>query len=186
MKKLISFVLIVAVVVGVGLFFINRSRVDLFKLKNNNFKNTTMQITSPAFQNEGDIPAKYTCKGEGINPPLQFSSVPQGTVSLVLVVDDPDAPSGTWTHWTLWNIDPSVSEIAENSIPKGAVEGTTSAGTKGYHGPCPPSGTHRYFFKLYALDTKLQLDSNAKVEDLSNTIQDHILAQAELMERFGN
>ena len=154
--------------------------------ENNNSNNVSMQITSPVFQNEGYIPTKYTCKGEGINPPLRFSGILQGAVSLALIVDDPDAHSGTWTHWTVWNIDPSTSEIAENSVPNGSIEGTTSAGNKGYHGPCPPSGVHRYFFKLYALDIKLQLDSKATVDNLNNAIQGHILDQAELMGKFGN
>ncbi|GAG65703.1 unnamed protein product, partial [marine sediment metagenome] len=101
--------------------------------------------------------------------------------SLVLIVDDPDAPAKTWVHWTVWNIDPKTTEILENSIPQDAVEGVTDFGTSGYGGPCPPSGTHRYFFKLYALDTTLDLSSSATVEDIQEAMEGHILDSVELI-----
>lgn len=140
-----------------------------------------MRISSPAFQHNQNIPSKYTCDGENINPPLQFSDIPGNAQSLVMISDDPDAPMGTWVHWTIWNIDPKTTEIAENSVPQGAIEGTTSFGETGYGGPCPPSGTHRYFFKLYALDTKLDLPTTTNAQDLKKSLQGHILAQAELI-----
>jgi Raf kinase inhibitor-like YbhB/YbcL family protein len=140
-----------------------------------------MKIESPAFENNQSIPSKYTCDGENVNPPLKISQMPKEAKSLVLVFDDPDAPAGTWVHWTIWNIDPQTEEIAEASVPQNAVEGKTSFGRPGYGGPCPPSGTHRYFFKLYALDTVLNLDSSAKIKDIESAMEGHVLARAELM-----
>ncbi|MEK7085774.1 MAG: YbhB/YbcL family Raf kinase inhibitor-like protein [Patescibacteria group bacterium] len=140
-----------------------------------------MKISSPTFQHNQNIPSKYTCDGENINPPLQFLDIPGNAQSLVLISDDPDAPMGTWVHWTVWNIDPKITEITENSVPLGAVEGTTSFGETGYGGPCPPSGTHRYFFKLYAIDTKLDLSTTTNAQDLEKSLQGHILAKAEII-----
>jgi len=116
-----------------------------------------MEIKSSVFKNGENIPEKYTCEGWGINPPLEFSGISEDAKSLALVVDDPDAPMGTWIHWTLWNIDPKIDIIEENSVPQGAVQGKTSAGKSCYNSPCPPSGKHRYFFKLYAMDKKIEL-----------------------------
>ncbi len=140
-----------------------------------------MKISSPAFEANQTIPSKYTCDGENINPPLQIYDVPAGAKSLVLISDDPDAPMGTWVHWTVWNILPETKEIGENSAPVGAVEGMTSFGNNGYGGPCPPSGTHRYFFKLYALDTILDLPQFAKAADVEKAMVGHILDKAELI-----
>lgn len=145
---------------------------------------TNMLLESPAFKNNEFIPVEYTCAGDNVNPSLQISDVPPNTQSLALIVDDPDAPMGTWTHWTLWNIDPKTVEIKENSIPVGAIQGVTSWGKPGYGGPCPPSGTHRYFFKLFALDTTLNLDSAAQVSDLYSAFQNHIIAQTEFMGKY--
>jgi len=142
---------------------------------------SSMKISSPAFGQNGTIPKKYTCDGENVNPPLSISQVPPSTQSLVLIMDDPDAPGRTFVHWTLWNIDPKITEIPENEVPEGARQGLTDFGTSGYGGPCPPSGIHRYFFKLYALDSKLELPSNAKKADLEQAMKGHILAQAELI-----
>lgn len=140
-----------------------------------------MKITSTAFKNSTNIPSQYTCDGSDINPPLKFSEVPSKSKSLVLISDDPDAPMGTWVHWILWNIDPKTKEISGNSVPVGAVQGTTSFGEIGYGGPCPPSGVHHYYFKLYALDIKLNLPTSAKKEDLEKAMNGHILAKAELV-----
>lgn len=137
-----------------------------------------MKITSPAFAHNESIPKKYTCQGEDINPPLTLSDIPQGTVSLTLIHDDPDAPMGTWDHWLIWNIKP-VAEIKENSVP--GTQGKNSWGKSCYGGPCPPSGTHRYFFKLYALDCELALSEGATKSELEAAMANHILAQAELM-----
>ena len=140
-----------------------------------------MEIQSPAFENNGYIPSKYTCQGEDINPPLQISQVPQEAKSLVLIVDDPDAPMGTWVHWVVWNIPPKIKEISEKSLPQGAVEGLNDFQKHSYGGPCPPSGTHRYFFKLYALDTILNLDTSSTKNDLERAMKGHILDQAQLI-----
>ena len=140
-----------------------------------------MKIESPAFKNSELIPSKYTCDGEDINPPLVISDVPENAKSLVLIVDDPDAPGGTWVHWTIWNIDPQTKEIPENSCPKDAVEGITDSGRPGYSGPCPPSGTHRYFFKLFALNTTLNLGTSAGVADIEREMEGNILAKAVLI-----
>lgn len=140
-----------------------------------------MNISSPAFEHNQPIPAKYTCDADDISPPLIFSDVPQGTKSFVMIHDDPDATAGTWVHWTLWNIPGETRNIAENSIPEGSMQGITSFGQSKYGGPCPPSGTHRYFFKLYALDTKLQIDPNTTAEGIEKALESHVLARAELI-----
>jgi Raf kinase inhibitor-like YbhB/YbcL family protein len=140
-----------------------------------------MIITSPSFENSGPIPAKFTCDGGDINPELVIQNVPAEAKSLVLIVDDPDAPAGTWTHWTVWNIDPGTSVIKEESVPPGATEGQTSFGKPGYGGPCPPGGRHRYYFRLYALDALLNLDSDANVDELREAMNGHVVAEAELM-----
>lgn len=140
-----------------------------------------MKIESTAFKDNELIPPKYTCDGENINPPLVISDVPENAKSLVLVVDDPDAPRGTWVHWTVWNISSQIKEISENNCPQGAVEGITDAGRTGYHGPCPPYGTHRYFFKLFALNTTLDLDTSVEAADIEKKIEGNILAKAQLV-----
>ncbi|MBI4235192.1 YbhB/YbcL family Raf kinase inhibitor-like protein [Candidatus Peregrinibacteria bacterium] len=140
-----------------------------------------MEITSPAFNNNEKIPSKYTCDGAGLSPPLKISNVPQEAKSLVLISDDPDAPMGTWVHWLVWNIDPKIFEITENNVPSDAVQGTTSFGNSVYGGPCPPSGVHRYFFKLYALDTMLDLSSSTQKADLESAMENHILNRAEII-----
>lgn len=132
-----------------------------------------MKIENPAFQNNEKIPAKYTCDGINTNPPLKISGTPKDAKSLTLIMDDPDAPMGTWTHWIILNISPTISEIPENSVPPNSTELKTSFGKPGYGGPCPPSGTHRYFFKLYALD----IEKINSVEEISS----HTIAKAELV-----
>jgi len=139
---------------------------------------SAMELTSPAFTNQGFIPRKFTCQGEDVNPPLVISNIPSGAKSLALVVDDPDAPMGTWVHWVVFDI-PIVNRIEENnSLGK---EGINDFGRKRYGGPCPPSGTHRYFFKIYALDTLLNLKEGITKEELENAMQGHILAEAQLV-----
>lgn len=145
-----------------------------------------MKLSSPVFQNSDFLPDKYTCHGPNINPPLFINDVPPASKSLVLIVNDPDAPSGTWTHWLLWNVPPDIGEIAENSLPSSAVEGTTSWGQPGYRGPCPPSGTHRYFFKIFALDTTLNLPSSSTADQLMVVMDNHIIDQAELVARYSS
>ncbi len=138
-------------------------------------------LVSPSFVKGGKIPAKYTCDGENVSPPLSIVGVPKEAKSLALIVEDPDAPGGVFTHWILWNIIPQTTMIGENSVPEGAVQGKTDFGAVGWGGPCPPSGTHRYFFKLYALDTTLNLDRGADKQELVRAMEDHILSGAELM-----
>jgi len=138
-----------------------------------------MQLSSPDFAFGEHIPPRFTCDGEDINPELHIGDVPPQAKSLVLVVRDPDAPSGTWIHWALWNIDPQIERISAGTVPIGATEGMTDFGRTGYGGPCPPEGTHRYFFNLYALDTELKLGSSATVEDLTRAMESHILRESE-------
>lgn len=126
----------------------------------------------------GVIPVKYTCDGADINPPLRIEGIPEGTHSLVLIVDDPDAPGGTWDHWIVWNI-PLVETIEEDSVP--GTEGLNDFKTQSYGGPCPPSGTHRYFFKVYALDTTLDLPTTSTKTDVEQAMIGHILANGELI-----
>ncbi|MBU0612014.1 YbhB/YbcL family Raf kinase inhibitor-like protein [Patescibacteria group bacterium] len=146
--------------------------------------NINMQMESPSFKYGEEIPSKFTCDGEGVNPSLVLKNVPKEAKSLALVVYDPDAPSGTWIHWLVWNISPETSDINENSIPAGAVVGENSWPRNSYGGPCPPDGSHRYFFKIYALNTTLNIPENSKFQDLENSIKDHVLAEAELMGRY--
>lgn len=140
-----------------------------------------MEIKSPAFSSQETIPSKYTCDGEDISPPLEVSEVPAGAKSLVLIVEDPDAPGGTFDHWLVWNIDPSVSAIGENSPPKGAVQGRNSFGGNSYGGPCPPSGAHRYYFKIYALKSVLNLASSSEKDELERAMEGDILDTGELV-----
>ncbi len=141
----------------------------------------TMTITSSAFDHNGTLPSKYTCDGQNVSPPLTISGVPSGTKSIALVVDDPDAPMGTFTHWIAWNIDPIHADIPEAGAPPGAVQGCNSADTTGYIGACPPSGTHRYFFRAFALSGFLDLDASADREKLRAAMEGKVLGQAELM-----
>jgi Raf kinase inhibitor-like YbhB/YbcL family protein len=142
---------------------------------------STLKITSPVFKHNDRIPPKYTCDGADINPPLLVENVPAGTQSLSLIVDDPDAPRGIWVHWVVWNIAPDTKEIKEHTVPSGAQQGINDFRKNSYGGPCPPSGTHRYFFKLYALNVKLNIDRNANKASLEKAMSGHILGQAELI-----
>lgn len=137
-----------------------------------------MKITSAEFENNSSIPSKFTCEGRNINPALDIEGIPGGTESLALIMDDPDAPMGTWVHWVVFDI-PVTPKIEENSIP--GTQGINSARKLEYHGPCPPSGTHRYFFKIYALDAMLNLKEGASKGALEKAIQGHILDKAELI-----
>jgi Raf kinase inhibitor-like YbhB/YbcL family protein len=143
-----------------------------------------MKITSSAFQQGGNIPTKFTCDGEDMSPPLQMTGVPAEAKSLALVADDPDAPGGLFTHWLIWNIPPQTNSIAEGSAPKG-VQGTNDFGKSGYGAPCPPSGMHRYFFRVFALDRELDLRSGAKRSQLDAAMKGHVIEQGELIGRYG-
>ena len=141
-----------------------------------------LEITSSAFEHEAEIPAEYTCDGEEINPPLHIAQLPENTVTLALIAEDPDASKGIFDHWIVWNIDP-VNNISANSRP--GISGKNGAGKTGYHGPCPPSGVHRYFFYVFALDTEIDLPSTANKADLQNAIKGHIIGQGHIMGRYG-
>lgn len=147
-----------------------------------------MLLTSSAFQQGGEIPSKFTCDDKNINPHLRISGVPSGAKSLVLIVDDPDVPVAVrkdrmWVHWVVFNIPPTVHEIAEHSRPPG-TQGKNTGGTLEYQGPCPPDREHRYFFKLYALDNMLSLKEGATKEEVEKAMAGHILTQTELMGRY--
>ena len=142
-----------------------------------------MEITSPAFEQDGTIPVKYTCQGEEVSPPLKISDVPTGAESLVLIMVDPDAvkPAGRiWNHWIIFNIPPDTSEINEGENPPG-IQGRNTGNKIGYQGPCPPDGLHHYFFRLYALDIKLNLREGVSRDELEKTMKGHIIEECNLM-----
>ena len=151
----------------------------------------SLTLTSDAFANGQSIPAKYSCVGKNISPGLAWDEPPAGTQSFALIVDDPDAPAGTWVHWVLFNIPANTRELQEdlpisgkNADPKAIYVGKNSSGNSRYDGPCPPSGTHRYYFKLYALDTTLSLQPGVTKDQLLTEMKGHLLAQGELMGTF--
>lgn len=204
MKKLIGFAIILVVGFTVYRFITTfLGEEPAASLENPGIETSTMILTSPSFQNNGTIPQKFTCDGlpaskagGDINPELQVQNVPGTAKSLALIMDDPDAPAGTWTHWTVWNIDPKITMIKEDSVPTSAKatagkplsadEGMTSFGRIGYGGPCPPSGKpHRYFFKLYALTDVLILPSGAPLKQLESEIQKYLITSAELIGLYG-
>ena len=142
-------------------------------------KSYNLAISSHAFNNNGFIPVYYTCQGSDINPPLAFKNIPPHTASLVLILEDPDAPGGTFTHWLLWNIDPKTRGIDGHAVPHGAVQGFNDFGTIGYGGPCPPPGNaHRYIFELFAVNTILHVKRTITRQDLEKEIHSHIIAHA--------
>src|SRR4030043_1356633 len=148
-----------------------------------------MEIFSPSFKSGEFIPSKFTCDGDDISPALNWDKVPDGIKSFALISDDPDAPMGTWVHWVLYNLPPDLRSLPEG-IPKnkqlenGAMQGITDFRRPGYGGPCPPGGTHRYFFKLYALDALLNLGPGASKVGVVKAMQGHIIAQCELMGKY--
>jgi len=148
-----------------------------------------IKITSSAFENGGLIPARHTCDGEDISPPLQWDGVPEGARSIALICDDPDAPMGTFVHWVLFNLPAATRELTEDvpadkTLPNGARQGIADFGRIGYGGPCPPSGTHRYFFKIYALDMELALKAGAGKRELLKAMEGHILGQGQLIGKY--
>ena len=145
-----------------------------------------MELTSTAFQHSSPIPVQYTCDGRDISPPLKWGSVPEGARSLVLICDDRDAPHGTWTHWVIYNIPAEVRELEAGvstmeTLANGASQGVNDFKRVGYSGPCPPSGIHRYFFRLYALDAELKLKSRVRKQEVVRAMEGHVLAAVELM-----
>jgi len=147
-----------------------------------------MQITSPAFENQGVIPQKYTCEGEGLQPSLEIADIPDGTQALALIVDDPDAPIGLFTHWLVWNIEPETSIIEEDMIWEGAIEGNNSVGQLGWMAPCPPAdtGVHHYRFQLFALNSPLTLKEGAGRNEVEQAIEEVEIARAELVGEYQN
>jgi Raf kinase inhibitor-like YbhB/YbcL family protein len=164
--------------VGISAIAVTASALSLFAAGG-----AKMKISSSSFQGGGNIPSKFTCDGADSNPGLRVEGVPAEAKSLVLIVDDPDAPSGLFTHWLVWNMDPKTSEIAESSAPKG-VQGKNDFGKSGYGGPCPPSGAHRYYFKIFALGNELNLPAGSKRAQLDAAMKGHVIAQGELIGRY--
>ena len=149
----------------------------------------TIKITSTAFTDGSMIPGDYTCDGRDISPPLAWTDVPEGTKSLAIICDDPDAPMGTWVHWVLFNIPATINELSQDIptdkvLENGAIQGINDFRRYGYGGPCPPGGTHRYYFKIYALDTELTEEPGITKADLLKAIKEHILAEGQLMGRY--
>ena len=144
-------------------------------------KNNKLAITSDAFENGGNIPSQYTCDGKAINPPFKVDDIPQGTKTLALIAEDPDAPSGTFDHWLIWNLPPE-SIIEENR--RDGINGRNGHGKTGYYPPCPPSGSHRYFFHVYALDTSLNITEGSDKKTLQTAMKNHVLAEGTLMGRY--
>ncbi|MDN5354623.1 MAG: hypothetical protein PWQ09_1379 [Candidatus Cloacimonadota bacterium] len=167
------------------------SSVDTTKYEERS-RDMALTIKSPAFENGKKIPIKYTCDGESVSPPLLWEGIPDSARSLVLISDDPDAPMGTWVHWVVYDIPPKITEFPEN-IPTvqdlanleeqnlGGKQGMNSGGKIGYYPPCPPSGTHRYFFKLYALDAMLEIEPGATKNEILQAMHGHVIAETQLM-----
>lgn len=146
----------------------------------------SFHLMSKGFKEHQAIPPRYGCNGENISPPLEWEEAPAETKSYVLIVDDPDAPSKVWTHWVVYNIPANVHESQEGQAPKGAIEGINDFGSLGYGGPCPPSGTHRYYFKLYALNQPLELGPGATKQEVEKAMQTHILKETQLMGTYSS
>jgi Raf kinase inhibitor-like YbhB/YbcL family protein len=149
----------------------------------------SFEMTSTAFKNGESIPPVYSCRGSDISVPLDWNDPPEGTQSFALIVSDPDAPGGTWIHWVVYNLPAGVRKLPkavshDAQLSEGGMQGRNSWNQLGYGGPCPPSGTHRYFFRLYALDSALDLSSGARLSEVEAAIEGHVLAQAELMGTF--
>jgi Raf kinase inhibitor-like YbhB/YbcL family protein len=140
-----------------------------------------MELTSPSFEANQPIPARFTCDGDNVNPALSLQDVPDETKSLALIMDDPDAPRGDWVHWLMWNIAPNTTEIGERSVPGGAMQGRNDFGNPSYGGPCPHQGTHHYHFKLYALNDLLSLSETTTKAELLEAMRDKIIDQTELI-----
>lgn len=180
-QKIVFLIILLILITSGGIFILKKQFSPQAKPQKQFIPPSNMKLLSPAFENNQYIPPQYTCDGQNINPLLQILEVPENAKSLVLIMDDPDAPLGNWVHWLVWNIDPKTKEIAPNSSPPLAIQGITSFGQAGYGGPCPPSGTHRYFFKLYALDVILDLSPHSNKTQLETAMKNHIIAKTELI-----
>lgn len=196
MKKLAIFTILIIVCILTFIFFTfyNKDKKKTASVSETKSQTKTekleetkasMKIISTVFDQNQKIPTKYTCDGENISPPLQFLDLPENIKSLALIVDDPDAAAKTWIHWVVYNINPDVKDVEEDGIPEGGTEGMTDFGRAGYGGPCPSSGSHRYFFKLYALDTVLDLPQSATKQMVEEKMQGHTLDKVELIGLYG-
>jgi len=179
MKKGIVFLAVILLISAISVISVKRNgkKTNTPKAPSNNM----LSLTSGQFLQNGRIPKKFTCDGVNINPPLFIKDIPADSKSLVLIVDDPDASLGTWTHWLVWNIDPKGRILRENSVPAGAIVGKNDFGKTGYGGPCPPNGIHRYFFKVFALDVQLDLPEGSGRKTLENDMKGHIIDNSELI-----
>jgi hypothetical protein len=177
-------VLQLALIIGLSIFAINGFVLN----EPNSSKSTKIKIESPAFNRNQIIPTKYTCDGENISPPLKWSNFPYRTVSFVIICDDPDAPGGNWVHWVIYNI-PAKLQLNENipnleRLPDGTMQGKNSWGKIGYGGPCPPSGTHKYIFKIYALDNFLDIPGGATKKEVLQAMNGKVIAKGELIGKY--
>ena len=182
-RLILCILLAVIVVLGAYAYEHNRGTAATLPMspRNSSISASALKLTSPAFGAKAPIPSIYTCDGEEKNPPLTLAGVPKGTESLVLILEDPDVPSGTFTHWVLYDIPPATAMIEEGAGDDAGVSGRNSDNATGYIGPCPPTGTHRYIFSLYALNTKLGLPEGASKEEVLNAMNGQVLAQTELI-----
>lgn len=172
-----SLLIILVIIFGIVIFHQKQPKT---KLTQNSIPVTkSFSISSPVFDQNGMIPKQYTCDGNNISPPLTIRNVPSGTKSLLLLIDDIDTPQATWVHWLVWNIPSKTKEIVVNSLPAGAVVGLNSYGNNAYGGPCPPTGQHRYVFRLYALDTLLVISAQSHKQDALDAANTHVLAETE-------
>lgn len=162
------------------LIFLGVSVVFSKELHHLQLKESDMKL-STVFEHNGNIPLEYTCDGKDLAPVLNISEVPQDAKELVLIVDDPDAPMGTWVHWVLYNIPANITKIDAQNLPKEAKQGMTDFGKIGWGGPCPPSGTYRYFFKLYAINKTIDLPLGAKKSQVEKEMQGHIIEKTEII-----
>jgi len=184
MKKLVLIIPVIVIIVGIALSVyseINQTLKTVPPMSGNNLQ--TFSISSSAFEDQGNIPSEFTCDGQNVSPPLSIANVPKDAKTLSLIMMDPDTSKGNFTHWTVWNIPYAKTEFAKGEnfdFP----QGKTSFGTSGYRGPCPPSGTHRYFIEIYALDTQLDLSKESSVADLQNAMSGHIISESYLIGKY--
>ena len=185
-KNKIVIIVMVVMIAIIGCSNQSGNISDTNKLKENisgNSEVISMRLTSTAFENNGLIPSEFTCDGDDLSVPLSIRAVPANAKSLALIMDDPDAPVGTFVHWVIWNLPPETKDIMKGNAPSG-LQGRTDFGKTGYGGPCPPSGTHRYFFKLYALDTILNLKDGSSKKEIEMAMEGHIIERAELVGKY--
>lgn len=184
MKNLVFIIPVIIVIFGIALSAyseINQTPKTVSPMSGNDLQ--IFSVSSNAFEDQGNIPSEFTCDGQNISPPLSIANIPKDAKTMSLIMTDPDTPKGNFTHWTAWNIPYTKTEFAKGEnfdFP----QGKTSFGTSGYQGPCPPSGTHRYYIELYALDIQLDLSKESSVADLQNAMSGHIISESSLMGKY--